>query len=633
MKLTQKLLLMAVLTLGLFMPEIVAAPNIVYKNGDFEAVLAGVIETQTTIDINGTLLKKGIHDKLVANKTKIDLSLATKGDCAKSKITARNKVVWGNHKVIYTDMAWLTTVNAVATGHSHNIGANMIWLREIWVELDITKSCKMTDILQQTLTIGSFPLLFGRGIALGAAYSVNPAALGFFQDNTVDQFAWGAKVSGGLIKDHLKYDIYLSILSDQSTSLRETNFPTQLKAFGTSDGIVRGAGQIGYILGGRFIFTPITGKTNLKFEPYALHHHDPEQKLEFFCDAKANLTTAGFAVECNASRFELGFDTAVNFGSQDVKGWDRNTINFVNSGGIGTFVYSEVCNVDPNVVTPTAANNVVMNPENKAVNKAIAAVTPGVLSNGALIAGTTDYNSLSRYRAPYKVAFGGFMFVGDVAFWLIPKDLSLNATAGISSGDQNPHANSTDPLSSKVDGTYNGFIPIQELYCGQRVKSFFGMASGILRPLTVPKSGSKFATTVNNFTNLRFWGMGIKYAPEDAVKKWNVCPNMIMYWQDVASNCFDLTTGQSIDVPASKQLGVEGNIFFETNPSENVYISGGAAIFVPGQHYFDIQGKPTNAIQRALLDGAIATGKDTSKLPLISDDSAYSISLALGYTF
>ncbi len=633
MKLTQRVLLMA-FAISVCLPSIiVAAPNIVYKNGDFEATLTGKIETETAIDINGSLLKKGIHDKLVANKTKIDLTLNTRGDCARSKVTARNKVVWGNHKVIYTDMAWLTTVNAAATAHSHNIGPNMVWIREVWVELDITKACKMTDILQQTLTVGSFSFQLGRGIALGDAYSVNPAALGFFQDNTVDQYAWGAKVSGGLIKDYLNYDLYLAILSDKSTSLRETNFPTQIKAYGTGDGIVRGAGVIGYTLGGRMVFTPLKGVTTLKFEPYALHHHDPEQKIEFFCDAKANLTTAGFAAELVASRFEFGFDCAFNFGSQNVKGWDRNNINFVNRNGLGTFVYSDVFNVDPTIVTPTAANNVVMDPSNKSQVKAVADVTPGAFSNGAQIAGTSIYNGTNRYRNPYKVTFGGFMWVGDMSFWLIPNNLKASATAGISSGDQNPHANLSDPFSSNVDGTYNGFIPLQELYCGVRVPSFFGMASGILRPLTVPDSGGKFATTVNNFSNLVFCGFGFKYAPEKAIKRWHVSPNVIMYWQDQPSNAFDLVTGKSLNKPANKKLGVEGNFFFETHPSENVYISGGAAIFSPGQHYFDIQGKPTSPEQRALLDAAISAGKDTTKLPLIGDDSAYSVSIAFGYIF
>ncbi len=623
----------------------VKKPNLFFKNGDFEASIIGKIETETAFDKNGILFNSNIPDKLFANKTKIDISFLTKTPTCQSKVTMRNKVVWGNHKTIFTDDAWLKDLDGPAVSHFHNIGPNMLWVREAWVEADMSKICKMTDVLKQTLTLGSFSFSLGRGIALGDAYSVNPSLLGFFQDNSVDQYAWGAKLSGGLIKDFMSYDLYLSVLDNKSTSLRETTLPTQIKAYGTSDTAPwRGAGQISFVTAARFMITPMIAEaTKLSFEPYVMHHHDPEQKVEFFCDAKSNLNTAGFACEFMAAGFELGFDCASNFGSQYVKGWDRNYINNVNTGGYSSYVYSDVYSVDPKVTTPTAADNVLYDPANSAQKAAVANVPPAAYSNGAQITGTTLYNSLTRYRVPYTTKFKGFMWVGDLSYWLIPKDLVLSTTWGIATGDQNPNANLKDPNDASVDGNYKGFIPFQELYSGKRVQSFFGMTSLVTRPLNITNTGDDFAVTVDNFSNLRFWGMGIKYTPQKAKSKWNVNPNILLYWQDVASNTFDISIGKTTNTPASKYIGAESNIFFGVALTENLSLTGGIGMLVPGQHYTDIKGKPTTASQRSALNAALkalaatppSVGPVTNieNLPLVGNDTAYSVSIAMGYAF
>ena len=621
-------------------------PNMFYKNGDFEASIIGNIVTETAFDKNGILFNNNIPDKLFANKTKIDLSFLTKTPNCQSKVTLRNKVVWGNPKVIFTNDAWLKNLDGPVTSHFHTIGPNMLWIREIWVEADMSQLCKMTDALKQTFTLGAFSFSLGRGIALGDAYSVNPSLLGFFQDSSVDQYAWGAKLSGGLIEKFMSYDLYLSVLANKSTSLSETLLPTQVKTFGTSDRSPwRGAGQIGFVSAARLMVTPMAEEgRKLSFEPYIMHHHDPEQKVEYFCDAKSNLNTGGFACEFVAGGFELGFDCASNFGSQYVKAWDRNYINNVNTGGYSSFVYSDVFDTDPNVTVPTAANYVLYDPANSAQKTAVNSVTPGAISNGTPIAGTTLYNGLTRYRAPYTTKFKGFMWVGDMSYWLVPKDLVISATWGLASGGQNPNANLKDPQDLSVDGSYNGFIPFQEVYSGKRVQSFFGMTSQVVRPLNTPNTGDDFAVTVDNFSNLRFWGMGIKYSPQKAKSKWNVNPNFLMYWQDVTSNAFNITTGKSTDQPASKYIGAEANLFFGVNLAENLSITGGIGLFAPGQHYTDIKGKPTTSAQRALLTAALKKSAllpppsvgpvtDLHGLPLVGDDTAYSVSIAMGYTF
>ncbi len=616
-------------------------PNLFFKNGDFEASIIGNIATETGFDKNGILFNSNIPDSLFANKTKIDISFLTKTSECQSKVTMRNKVVWGNHKTIFTDNALLDS----AVNHFHTIGSNMLWVREAWVEADMSKICKMNDILKQTLTLGSFSFSLGRGIALGDAYSVNPSLLGFFQDNTVDQYAWGVKLSGGLVEDFMSYDLYLSVLDNKSTSLKETTAPTQEKAYGTSNtAIWRGSGKISFVTAARLMITPLVDEAKkLSFEPYVMHHHDSEQKVEFFCDAKSNLNTGGFACELSAGDFEFGFDCARNFGSQYVKGWDRNTINNVNTGGYSSYVYTDVYSVNPNVTTPTAANNVLYDPENSAQKAAVANVTPAAYSNGAQITGTTLYNSLTRYRTPYTTKFKGYMWVGDLSYWLIPKDLVLSTTWGIATGDQNPNANLKDPNDASVDGDYKGFIPFQEVYSGKRVQSFFGLTSLVVRPLNITNTGDDFAVTVDNLSNLRFWGMGIKYKPQKASSKWEVNPNFLLYWQDAASNTFDISTGKTTNIPASKYIGVESNIFFGVALTESLSLTGGIGMLVPGQHYTDIKGKPTTASQRSALNAALkalvatppSVGPVTNikNLPLVGNDTAYSVSVAMGYTF
>ena len=610
-------------------------PKVVYKNGEFEAAFIGKIETESAADVNANYFNSHINDKLFATKTKIDLSMTTKTESVRSKITARSKVVWGNHKTISTDLAYLANLNADPTAHSHKIGPNMLWVREVWVQSDMTELCNLQNVPKQFFTIGSFSFQLGRGIALGDAYGVTPASMGFFQDNTVDQYAWGVKLSGGLIEKLISYDVYLSILDNKTTNLTETNAPTQVKAFGTSNTKkVRGAGKINFVSAAHMFITPLNSDTTkLSFEPYVMHNYDPEQKIEYFCDAKSILTTPGLAVEFSTGRFEFGFDSAFNVGHQYVKGWDRNSIKVVNTGGYATYVYTDVYTVNPAVVTPTQADQVLYDPSNSSQNKAIASVTPGAVSNGAPIAGTNLYNSLTRYRTPYKTKFHGFMWVGDASFWLVPKNLVVSATWGITSGDQNPNTDLNDPNDTSVDLNYNGFIPFQEMYSGKRVQSFYCMTSILTRPLDVSNLENAYASVTNNFSNLIFWGFGCKYAPEYAKKKWNINPNFLMYWQDVASNKFDIAMGKSTTEKANKYLGMEVNLFFMASLSDDMYVSGGAGLYVPGTYYFDIKGKPTSSSARSALDSAIKAGTSTKALQLVSNNSSYNMSMAMGYMF
>ena len=120
-----------------------------------------------------------------------------------------------------------------------------------------------------------------------------------------------------------------------------------------------------------------------------------------------------------------------------------------------------------------------------------------------------------------------------------------------------------DPNNSKIDGTYDGFIPLQEVYSGKQVKSAFVMGAGKLkRPLFIPETGDQFAEVVNGFSNLRFVGFGSEYKEKFDLYGIKFQPNLLVYWQEDATNKFDLTTGKSSHELAHKFLGTEGNIFY-----------------------------------------------------------------------
>ena len=76
---------------------------------------------------------------------------------------------------------------------------------------------------QHTLTFGAFPFELGRGIALGVAYALDASDLGFISEYAVDQFAFGGKLSGELVKGSLFYDLYAAILDNKSASFNQTN--------------------------------------------------------------------------------------------------------------------------------------------------------------------------------------------------------------------------------------------------------------------------------------------------------------------------------------------------------------------------------------------------------------------------
>jgi len=111
--------------------------------------------------------------------------------------TLRNKAVWGNpDSIARTTVSKIKMLEAVDGGHSHNITRMIFWLRELWLKFAINEAFGWDFDTRHWFTLGAFPFELGRGISLGNAYAVNPGLLGFFSDNTIDQYAFGFKING-----------------------------------------------------------------------------------------------------------------------------------------------------------------------------------------------------------------------------------------------------------------------------------------------------------------------------------------------------------------------------------------------------------------------------------------------------
>ena len=223
------------------------------------------------------------------------------------------------------------------------------------------------------------------------------------------------------------------------------------------------------------------------------------------------------------------------------------------------------------------------------------------------------------------------MFVADGALKTPDDMFQFAGTVGFASGDENPHR-------GNKDGVYSGFVGIQEIYTGKRVKSAFllGGAGKLKRPMSLPTSKlqGRFASTVSSFTNIRFVGIAFnkKKVWQDE-RKLAFNPNLLFYWQDEPSPCFDIYSKKDTRGKADQYLGTEVNAFLDYWAMKNFRVYFIASVFLPGGHFDDIQGKPISAAQVRALDKLDRTGFNKEYVPNISNDLAATFNLGFEYAF
>ena len=223
------------------------------------------------------------------------------------------------------------------------------------------------------------------------------------------------------------------------------------------------------------------------------------------------------------------------------------------------------------------------------------------------------------------------MFVVDGLCWIYEHDLNLAVSAGIATGDRNPNEETEDRI-------FSGFLGMQSIYSGKRVRSAFvlGGAGKIRRPLSAPTSEqapSRFAPLVDGFTNLVFWGISSIWKPTWTKKELVVWPNLLFYWEEKPRNKFDATIKKEINVPASTYLGAEANIFMHYYVYRDMKLFFVGSLFFAWQHFRDIAGIPLTSEQEKILDRLDVTGFSADRLPNLGSDNAFTFNLGLEFKF
>lgn len=625
-----------------------SAKSLSVTNGDFEYTFAGLFRPEMFYGKNVSLFNDNVaSDRTWFARHTLDLSLDVNYGKEWYEYTPvefffsmRNKAIWGNPaSIAATTEATIKDTDVVTGEHSHKIPRHFFWIREAWIAMELAELLGLSFANHHTLTLGAFSFELGRGIALGDAFAVGPEILGFYTELAVDQYAFGGKLSGEIIPRQLYYDLYTAILNNKSADLGDTAERIRSQEFGKRFDPVRGFGIINYIFAGRFKWHAFNSDRfgKLTIEPYGLYNRDPEEKIDRVGDAVGQLGTLGCAAEYEGSVIDFGFDWAFNLGQQRVKALDRNQLIKQNRDGMIAVVNSHVVDQNGKNIPFTSeksdAQRLITNSFLNEFNQKENGQVIGVIEDrvGFVQGPVTLINDKNRFRDPYTNRLRGWMFVTDAGVWLHKKELQWAVTAGIASGDENPN-------DEAIDGTFDGFIGLQELYSGKRVRSVFllGGAGKAKRPLSIPdpeRSPNKFARNVSRFTNLVFCGTALLWKPQGCLEGFAMNPNLLVYWQERATRKFDLKTRKQVDALASNFLGVETALFMHYFVLDSLKAFFVGSIFFPGSHYNDIRGLPLTKDQSEALDRLDTTGFNQERIPNLGTDTAYTFNIGLEYRF
>ncbi len=639
---SRRVIALAVLISSVCMPKIGADEKLLtYKKGHFLFDFSFKNIAEGFYQRNGDYLSGSPFDRTFYTRATWDFSShARAGDIWKSKVTLRSKAVAGSNRLIAVTQETARVVDVDTDRHSHSFNLLVPWFRKAWVKFCLNDAFDIHADSKHYLKFGVFPFELGRGIALGSAYAVTPGPLGFYTDNTIDQYAWGTLFHGDLSNSYnFTYDLYGSILENQCSSLALNTEKVYEKRL-CYPTVYRGFGHVNFILAARSLITLMDNKKygQLTLEPYVMYNHVPEQRVEFPADASSKLATPGFAVEYTGPRFEFGFEMACNLGHQTVHAWDRNYITLQRNGTTAAVeeAYKQVF-TDDTLSTHALVTN---------ANRTVVTSDPQLCAayNGKQIDSSSLYNGASRFRNGYRNAYNGYMFVTDAAYWMKPDVLRVAWTAGYSTGDDHPNISIDLPGDAERDDLFSGFIGLQEIYSGKRVRSLFVLgAQRIIRPLAapsanIPEDSQRFAPTLSGFTNLIYTGIGLRYTPDNLKRKLTFAPNILYYWLEHRSNAYCLAcrgdqTSQALTCPASRALGLEVNALLDVQWLDQLKSFLALGVFVPGRHFEQIVGKPTNAAQLAEVNRACRVDIDYNQYPLVNHKMSFMINFGLECSF
>jgi hypothetical protein len=548
-------------------------------------------------------------------------------DIIQSKASLRTRAKWGNPESVSKTSSTPSTIAGVTSvgSHNHYIPRNILWVRELWAELDVAECFRIKTDKSISLKLGAFPFQLGSGMSFGPAFALAPGVLGSYSEASIDQYAYGVLLSLSPDREEkaVELDIYFALLENKSDSLSSVSEKIYSSAYTGSDNPYRGFGLTDYVIATRAkweIFKK--DEKSINVEPYFFFNREKEQKVEFTADAESMLSTIGLSADFQYNRLSFGVECAANLGRQNVRGWDRNVAEIINRDGsmivVNSHVFSVVDAASQDSTTKIKYNDAAVTQGD------IDGVTRTSDQNLERVGSHAAYNGQYRFRDAYKNTYGGWAFVTNASYWAIEKELCLSAEFGLASGDKNPNQDIDSPNDSDVDGNYKGFIGLQNLFfSGKKISSMFvlGGAGQHSRPLTIPNNNAtrdKHATFITGFTDIRYLGLGAEWTPADSKRNLSVKPNLVAYWDDFDTNKYDASAGQSTDELASKFMGVEANTTVSFELLKNIKASGSTSVFFPGTYYKDIKGLPLPG-----ADSSITMG----------DAIAFTFGFSVEYTF
>jgi hypothetical protein len=592
----------------------------------------------------------------------------------------------------YAEIKDLGTLTGI---HNHAIDVAFPIVREFWLQYSWSDTFGILTAYPQYFTVGLFPFSVGRGIALGSAYGVVPDNIGYDMDMCTDQYAPGFKFSGDVMHcGMLRYDLYGAVIWNQSWKYAWVNEAVLSQLYGKMYNPARDFGAINYIVAGRLQFMPLQfANRKITIEPYGVYDYEPAQKVTVPNDAKTSLKTIGCAGEAVIGQWEFGFDTAFNFGWQQVRGVDRNIISKqVTPDGTIQYFNTKVEAVsadDPTKVIGkalwTTVNQPIVNtklrPAFESINTPLSQYNGTVYTEEALGTAPDQYylrNLASRFKDPTIKTLKGSMIVWDMAYNFLSPDFKLAMEIGLATGDTNPNQDKVVAGDNQNQEDYKGFISLQETYSGNRVRSAYYMSGfgGAPRitylPIDVFESiaEEQGVNIVNRFNNLLYVGFSGTIIWDGCLSQWKVNPNVLVYWSDIATRALrslppaiveanvsdpDEEGGdEENDDPdeidwlaeffkdpnaayseqlTSKFLGIEVNCYIDgTFKNTNFSVFTVFGWFLPGTFYQDISGLPLSAAERSFLT-ANKTGTKAKQVPLIGSDPAFFIDLGVKYSF
>lgn len=612
------------------------------SNGDYVLTHGGAIKAEHIFQRNMSYLNRNLPDEAEFFKNTFNYtSTFSYGEkrfghkAVEAHIDLMHKGIWGKNGTIAdsepTKPTLLKLGNSQFGDHKHQNGRPFVWLSCGWLSFSLNAVANSQNENIHYVKMGWFPFALGRGISLGAFYGLNRSLLGLYSYKE-EKYAPGINVTGSLVKDTLSYDLYWSRFEERNRDLGAAaevvrSHYTPKPAF-----TWRGLGKDNDLVAARLKLKPLNNDNGtLELEPYIMYNTAPDQKFDTLADADVKLGTYGLNVEQTYKNFEWGAEVAANFGHTEMFAIDRNTTELYSdaNGKIGER-YSHIVEYaggrhTKNKVDRTNITKAIV--QNMTVANAAA---PQALGGGQII------SSLDRFRKSYRNKFGGWMGVLDAAYNFKDQNLQIATGAGYASGD-------IDPNREETTKTYKGFVGINELYSGNRVKSILVLDERSLQRPVI----TGFENTTNkvlesssdlSFTDLVFGGASSTWQPKLFGKKCTINPNTVCFWKacseakPIIDREGEVTLSDTEKI--SKFFGTEINLLTKVELLKDLNMFVNLAVFVPGQYYKDCSGwlVGDNDIAKAVIP-ADGEGSIDPKSYRLSSDTAFHVNVGFKYTF